>query len=451
MIWQNIKLGDLFEQYRIEHIVQDNIEYGQITISKNGYIKFRTKKKGNTIGRKRQFVIDLKKYPNTMLFTRQGVSEGAIGFAPKEVNGCIATENMPMFSLKPNIPKKFVELLFKSQQYIEKVQKIIPTGSAQKSIHERDLLLIELTIPDEKGQLQLVEQFNKIEDDISILDNEVEYQQNLLTKLKQSILQEAIEGKLTANWREQNLDIEPASILLEKILAEKEQLIKEKKLKKPQPIKNIKTLRDTNIPTNWKWAKGDELFFTTKLAGFEYTEHITLKDIGEVPVIRAQNVRPFNIKKDNLKYIDMDTSLKLHRCALTKPALLVTFIGAGIGDVALFNEEKRWHLAPNVAKQEVFEGCEDLISLKFINHYMMSNIGKKELFKHVKATAQPSLSMGTIRDIDYPIPPIEEQKEIVNKIEKLFAICDELEEQINSSKQNTQSLMQAVLKEAFER
>jgi len=146
----------------------------------------------------------------------------------------------------------------------------------------------------------------------------------------------------------------------------------------------------------------------------------------------------------------MKTSLLLHRCALTKPALLITFIGAGIGDVALFNESNRWHLAPNVAKQELFEGCENYITLKFINHFLMSDYGRKELFKHVKATAQPSLSMGTIRDIDYPLPPFEEQKEIVKKIKKLFKICDELETQINSSKTNSKTLMQAVLKEAFE-
>jgi len=58
--------------------------------------------------------------------------------------------------------------------------------------------------------------------------------------------------------------------------------------------------------------------------------------------------------------------------------------------------------------------------------------------------------MGTIRDIDYPLPPFEEQVEIVKKIENLFIICDELETQINSSKINSQTLMQAVLKEAFE-
>ena len=55
----------------------------------------------------------------------------------------------------------------------------------------------------------------------------------------------------------------------------------------------------------------------------------------------------------------------------SKKSLLVTFIGAGIGDVATFEENERWHLAPNVAKMEPFIGCENLLSVKFINYFMM--------------------------------------------------------------------------------
>lgn len=441
---KKVKLGDYIERVSIK--ASDLEDYSKLEALGVSNVKGITKTNHVKSA-------DLAKYlyieENYFAYNPYRINVGSIGLTPKSTKGLVSPAYI-VFKAKNTLKPELLFDFLKSFDGIQQINKLAK-GTVRKTLSFDNLSKIELIVPDIEKQEKILGLKLKTGYIHTELESEIENQQNLLTKLKQSILQEAIEGKLTSKWREQNQDIEPASILLEKIKVEKEQLIKGKKLKKSQPIKNIKTLRDINIPTNWKWAKGDELFFITKLAGFEYTEHITLEDRGEVPVIRAQNVRPFNIKKDNLKYIDMDTSLKLHRCALIKPALLITFIGAGIGDVALFNEEKRWHLAPNVAKQELFEGCEDLISLKFINHYMMSDIGKKELFKHVKATAQPSLSMGTIRDIDYPIPPIEEQKEIVKKIEKLFAICDELEEQINSSKQNTQTLMQAVLKEAFER
>jgi type I restriction enzyme S subunit len=56
-----------------------------------------------------------------------------------------------------------------------------------------------------------------------------------------------------------------------------------------------------------------------------------------------------------------------------------------------------------------------------------SQFGRDEIFKHLKSTAQPSISMGTIRDIDYPFPPLAEQHRIVAKIDQLMARCDELE------------------------
>jgi type I restriction enzyme, S subunit len=289
---------------------------------------------------------------------------------------------------------------------------------------------------------------------IIIIENQ--NQSTYLTKLRQAILQEAIEGKLTADWRKENPvrkgdpDYD-AEALLEKIQAEKEKLIKLKELKKGKLPKDSKSFRNLlEIPKQWVWVKADEVYFITKLAGFEYTKYIVLLENGDIPVIRAQNVRPLNIDKTNLLYIDEETSEKLGRCALTKECLLVTFIGAGIGDVATFMEKERWHLAPNVAKMEPFKNCDNYIYNKYCNYFLLSNSGQREVFKHMKATAQPSLSMETIRDIDFPLPPLSEQQAIVNRVEKLLTMIDELEKQVSDRKEQLEQLMQAVLREAFE-
>jgi type I restriction enzyme S subunit len=267
--------------------------------------------------------------------------------------------------------------------------------------------------------------------------------------LRQAFLREAMQGKL-CHAELVSASEETGHELLAKINAEKTNLIKAKKLKAGlASSQTISLVNDIKIPSHWVWCKADEIFFITKLAGFEYSKHIKLSEHGEIPVIRAQNVRALNIDKKNLLYIDRQTSELLERCALTKKSLLVTFIGAGIGDVATFEEKERWHLAPNVAKMEPFIGCENLLSVKFINYFMMSDLGQKEIFKHVKATAQPSLSMGTIRDIDIPLPPLYEQEQIVAKLEELMAFCDGLEQSIKESQGYNEQLLQQVLREAL--
>lgn len=263
-----------------------------------------------------------------------------------------------------------------------------------------------------------------------------------VAELRKAILQLAVMGKLVP----QDPTDEPASELLRAIAAKKQRLVKEKKLKIGQLTNDSKsTNANIAIPSSWSWVKGIDLFFITKLAGFEYTEHIILLDIGEVPVIRAQNVKPFKLNVDNLKYIDLNTSKLLERCSLTKAALLVTFIGAGIGDVALFDFQERWHLAPNVAKMEPFSGCENKVNLKYIAYFLNSSVGRNEIFKHLKSTAQPSISMGTIRDIDYPLPPLPEQHRIVTKIDQLMALCNHLDRQIDAATGKQSALLNAVM------
>lgn len=240
-----------------------------------------------------------------------------------------------------------------------------------------------------------------------------------VAKLRQTILQLAVEGKLIL--RDENE--KSAHLQVQAI----HKLIKEGGIK-IREINNPKSLNNIEVPEHWEKVKLGSILFVTKLAGFEYTKYIKLSDVGEVPVVRAQNVRNWIINDNNPKYISSEISDLLERSALTKKSVLITFIGANIGQVAYFNEPKRWHLAPNVAKVEPYNGTEAYINLRYITLFLLSSIGQSELFKHMKATAQPSLSMGTIRDIDISLPPIKEQDRIVEKVDALNTLYDELDE-----------------------
>ena len=247
-------------------------------------------------------------------------------------------------------------------------------------------------------------------------------------KLRQKILDLAIRGKLVP----QGPNDEPASVLLERIKAEKGRLIKEGKIKKSK--KSAKT-SDTphyknvpfEVPDNWEWTNIEELFFVTKLAGFEYTDYLT-KDVisinNEVPIVRAQNVRMGYFVENANEAISEALSQQLERSALTKKCLLMTFIGAGIGDTCIFPALKRCHLAPNVAKIEPYS---DRIDLKYALYYLMSDLGQLGVRGISKSTAQPSLSMAAIRHLEVALPPFAEQHRIVAEIEKWISLIDIIE------------------------
>ncbi|ALB45689.1 restriction endonuclease subunit S [Clostridium beijerinckii] len=271
---------------------------------------------------------------------------------------------------------------------------------------------------------------------------------NAIKELKNAILQLAIQGKLVT----QNPDDEPASVLLERILEEKERLIKEKKIKREKALMEIsEDEKPFELPIGWKWSYINEIAFVTKLAGFEYTKYLSssITNNGDVPIVRAQNIKMNNFIDNTKEFISFELSEKLNRSALYKKCILITFIGAGIGEAAIFDNVNRYHLAPNVAKMEVFNNFYMNIDEKYVLYYIMSSIGQKDIFRFLKATAQPSLSMETIRKVRIPIPPLEEQKRIVEKVDSLMQLCDELETKIEKSKKYSEKLMESILKSSF--
>lgn len=442
---RKVKLGDILRQYRIECWVVDNEIYKQVTITKDGNVFVRGEKIGSEIGRKRQFVLDLEKYPDTLLFIRQTIWDGGIGIASKEVHGCIVTENFPMFSISEGVLPAFLSHFFRTFDFIQKLSQISTKGSAQQALHERDFLKIELNLPDLATQKAIVARLQSLQSLHREADAILARLRADVKRLRQSILQEAIQGKL--------VDYKPApgektgGDLLADIRAEKDRRAREagKKLEAPLPPVTSEEM-PFEVPEGWVWCRLGEIAFVTKLAGFEFTEYFDLKTTGEVPVVRAQNVKPHRLEKSNLLYISKEISEHLWRSELTKPCLLITFIGAGIGEVAPFEENERWHLAPNVAKAEMLH---HQINLKFLLHFLLSDEGKKQLFKHRKQTSQPSLSMESIRDAFIPLPPDIEQDLIVKAIETRLAQCDHLEQQLATLQTKTERLWKSELQQTF--
>mgnify|MGYP002762798650 FL=1 len=290
-------------------------------------------------------------------------------------------------------------------------------------------------------------------------------------QLKNSILQWAIQGKLVP----QDPNDEPASMLLERIRVEKKKLIKEKKIKKDKnesiiyrgednsyyekflatgEVKCIDEEIPFEIPQGWEWERIGNVFFVTKLAGFEYTKFFTkeaLSASNPIPIVRAQNVRMGFFEENKNEAISEMLSNQLERSALNKKCLLMTFIGAGIGDTCIFPAERKNHLAPNVAK---IEPLDDSISLDYAVFALMSPCGQRGVNAIKKSTAQPSLSMETIRKLLIPIPPLKEQKCISLKLSEALPLVEKyskVQEEQNQLNVEIQYLLKkSILQEAIQ-
>jgi len=333
--------------------------------------------------------------------------------------------------------------------YLSELKDIIlvplMTGAANVSLSISKIKKVEIPLPPIEEQNRIVKLFESIVEEQQVLETEISNQQNLLTKLKQSILQEAIEGKLTSKWREQNQDFEPASVLLEKIQAEKEQLIKDKKIKKSKPLPEISEDEiPFELPDNWEWCRVSEL-------GVIYNGN---------SINKAEKEIKYNKKIDGYSYIatkdvDFNTNTLDYENGIYIPYEETSFKTAKKDTTLICAEGGSVGKKIGYVERDICFGNKlyaiDYYSInvpKYLFYLYKSDFFYKQI-KNLVGGIIGGISIANFNSLFIPLPSITEQKEIVKQIEKLFAICDELEEQINSSKQNTQTLMQAILNEAF--
>ena len=273
-------------------------------------------------------------------------------------------------------------------------------------------------------------------------------------QLKNSILQEAIEGRLVP----QDHNDEPASVLLDKIRKEKARLVKEGILKKSE-LKDREILSDEvpfSIPKGWEWTKVDNVAFVTKLAGFEYTKYIASNLVSKesgIPLFKGKNVQNGTIVYEFESYIPLSLSNDLKRSQINKKCLLTPYVGT-IGNIGIHNREGVFHLGSNVGKIEFYNNPTTNILEEYAKYYLMSRSGYQELTKYKKATAQESISIEAIRDVFIPIPPVEEQKRIVDKISSIFAMVEEYgkaQESLDKlNEELPERLKKSILQEAIE-
>ena len=187
--WEERKLSSGLREYTDRVIVEDDKEYYQISVRNNfGGITLRGSKIGNKIGRKRQAKINLTKYPQTLIFTRQTVEQGGIGWVDKYCDGAIVTENMPTISLDTSVfSKYFLTNLFQTRIFYKNaILDNIEGGSAQIAIHESKFLSSILLFPNLDEQEKIGQFFKQLDNTIALhqrkLDLLKEQKKRLFTK-----------------------------------------------------------------------------------------------------------------------------------------------------------------------------------------------------------------------------------------------------------------------------
>ena len=330
-------------------------------------------------------------------------------------------------------------------QYLQFYKDIILVplmkGAANVSLSMKDILAVEFPLPPIERQRELSNLFVSLQEKQKELSAEYEKQTEYAKLLRQNILQEAIEGKLTTDWRQQNPvqignpDYD-AEALFEQIQKERKN---EKKQKELSPITDKE--KPFEIPEGWKWVRLGEI-----CDGFMYGTSNKSVPSGKCPVLRMGNIQDGHIDWEKLVYTN--DSEEIEKYKLNKYDLLFNRTNSRemVGKTAIFESEENTIYAGYLVR------FHPIISNSYFINFILNSKTHREWCNSVKTDAlgQSNINAEKLKDFVAPLPPLEEQEEIVKKVETLLAKVTSLENQIQERKSLSDKLIFGIIKENLE-
>ena len=262
----------------------------------------------------------------------------------------------------------------------------------------------------------ILSEYDKLEKQATKLDSEI------YDKLKKSILQYAIQGKLV----EQDENDEPASVLLERIRAEKKAQLGKKYVESyiykgddncyyehiGGKDVNITEEIPFDLPNGWEWTRWGELS-----ESIQYGFNAPAKEQGRIKMVRISDIHNNEVSWDRVPYCDISEQ-EIPTYLLKANDILFARTGGTVG---------KSYLVTTVPEDAIYAGYlirtrySKELSPQYLKYFMESNLYWEQLREGTIATAQPNCNGKTLSRMFLPLPPITEQKRIVDKINEIFA------------------------------
>ena len=235
--------------------------------------------------------------------------------------------------------------------------------------------------------------------------------------MKKSILQMAMQGKLV----EQRPEEGTADKLYEQIVAEKAQFIKDGKIKKEKPLPEITEDEiPFEIPSSWKWVRLGTIVSVYGGKRIPAGTRLSENDTGH-KYIRVADMKDETVSLDDIKYITDEIYEKIKQYFITSDDIYITVAGT-IGRVGVVPRELNNANLTENADKLVFRRLDKMYLCRMLN----SEVVQHQIRKATTQVGQPKLAIARIQKLIVPLPPLEEQKRIVAKIEELLPYCDQL-------------------------
>ena len=435
------KIGEFIKRSKIPIDILDNEDYNRVTIriNHNG-VSLRDTEIGKSIGTKKQFILKSGQFIVSKIDARYG----AFGIAPNEVEGAIITGNFWAYDVdKTKVDIDWFNQFTNSPIFYEVCERASSGITHRKYLDEKFFLGYEILLPSLKEQQLQIKNIQEQKLSFGELSTELTHQLLLVKKLRQQLLQDAVQGKLV----KQNPKDEPASELLKKIKAEKEKLIAEKKIKKEKGLPPIKREEMSfEIPENWVWCRLGEMLNVKsgkRIHASDYrSSGIPFLRSGEIGSLGRGESLKTELFISDAKYQEIKIKFGIPK----EGDILMACIGGSIGNTWIVDAREFYFKDGNLVLIET----NPLVNNAFLLSYLKSPFFWNNTILNATDSSYNALTIIKLNEAEFPLPPLSEQNCIVQKLDELMQYCNNLEASIKQSAAQNEKLLQQVLREALQ-
>ena len=355
---------------------------------------------------------------------------GDSGIIPDELDNANLTENADKLVLFNGINKYCLHFFLSSGFFQEQISDAI-TKVGQPKLAIIRIQNFLLPLPPLAVQNAIVAKLEQVLPLVDAYENALlqkeELKNALPDKVKKAILQEAITGQLTENWRKSATIKESGKQLLDRIieernakaLAEWEEKVKTNpKAKKPVPVVASEIDEEDipfEVPESWCWCRWGEL---SELIQYGY--NAPAKESGRIKMVRITDIQNGKVQWNTVPFCEIsDTDIQIYQ--LRKNDILFARTGGTVGKSFLVDEEPENAVFAGYLIRTQYD--DKKLNPKYMKMFMESQIYWDQLKNGTIATAQPNCNGQTLSKMILPLPPLEEQEKIVKKLEELLPLC----------------------------
>ena len=442
--WKKVKIGDFLKRKRIPVVLDETAKYKLLTVRLyHKGIVLREEKLGALI-KSNMFKVS----KGDFILSGIDARNGAFGIVPEELDGAVVTNDFWYFDIDESIIKREYFLwLTTTPIFLDACQKASKGETQRIRLQKEVFFNYEINCPTIDYQDEFLSTIASVIDNINELKKETEKQTELVKQLRANILQDAIEGKLTADWREKhpvkkgNPDYD-AEALFDKIQAEKSETKSSKKTVAPISKDEI----PFEIPTGWKWVRLGEI--CSNVVDCPHTTPIKSEVKTNYPCIRTSEIKNGKIEWDSMQYLNYTEYKKRVSRLIPQENDIVYAREGAFGDAVLLPTGYEFALGQRTMLLRV---DANHICPKYVLNSILSPFLYAQALSQNRGATVGHVNVADVKNFTLPLPPLAEQKEIVARVEQHLQTIAQLETQIATRETTTKQLMQSILKDAFER